>query len=269
MKIKKRRGLTLLTTTFNSQETVEKTLKSVENLVDEIVVVDDGSTDKTIEIVNKYKGKIIGYRSKNLGLQYQKGLKKVKTKWVLILDSDEYLSDDLYKELKTLFLNKKKLEKHDGYFIPFQNHFLGKPVNFGGEDYKMLRLFRKNKVIITPEKTHQKYLLRSKKVGFLTGKIIHYSYRSLWQTYKKFTYYGLEEAKKKFKENEKITLKKLFFYPVHMFYARFIKDKGYKDGLFRIPLDLGFAYMEFLTYFILLCQSVFDRSGRKRVARKG
>ena len=113
----------------------------------------------------------------------------------------------------------------------------------------MLRLFKKNKVIITPEKTHQKYLLKSKKVGYLKGKIIHHSYQSLCQTYKKFTYYAIEEAKKKLKKNEKITLKKLFLYAPNMFYARFIKDRGYKDGLFLIPLDLGFAYMEFLTYW--------------------
>jgi len=41
-------------------------------------------------------------------------------------------------------------------------------------------------------------------------------------------------------------------YPAHMFWARFIKDKGYKDGFFRIPLDLGFACMEFITYFSML-----------------
>ena len=39
---------------------------------------------------------------------------------------------------------------------------------------------------------------------------------------------------------------------MHMFWARFVEDKGYKDGIFRIPLDLGFAYMEFLTYFLML-----------------
>ena len=261
-------NLSLLTATYNSQKTVEKTFESVTGLVKEIIVVDNNSTDETVKIAKKYKAKIIMYKGKNLGRQYQKGLKNVRTKWVLILDSDEYLSDHLYKELKTLFLNKKNLEKYDGYFIPFQNHFLGRPINFGGENYKMLRLFKKNKVIITSEKTHQKYLLKSKKVGYLKGKIIHHSYQSLCQTYKKFTYYAIEEAKKKLKKNEKITLKKLFLYAPHMFYARFIKDRGYKDGLFRIPLDLGFAYMEFLTYFILLCQSVLDRSGRERVAKK-
>jgi len=254
-----KRNLTLLTATYNSEKTIEKTLKSVKDLVYEIIVVDNGSTDKTIDIAKKYQAKIIKYKGKNLGLQYQKGLKNVKTKWVLILDSDEYLSKELFNEIKTLFLNKKNLEKYDGYFIPFQNYFLGRPINFGGENYKMLRLFKKDKVCITAEKTHQKYLLKSKKVGYLKEKIIHHSYRSIWQTYKKFTYYAIEEARKKLKKNEKITLKKLFLYAPHMFYDRFIKDKGYQDGLFRIPLDLGFAYMEFLSYWGVLILKIKNK----------
>ena len=46
-------------------------------------------------------------------------------------------------------------------------------------------------------------------------------------------------------------------YPTHMFWSRFIKDKGYKDGYFRIPLDLGFAYMEFITYITLPFFKIF------------
>mgnify|MGYP001080635392 CR=1 FL=1 len=251
--------LTILTATYNSQKTIEKTLKSTFGLVDEIIVIDNGSTDETIEIVKKYNARLISYKGKNLGLQYRKGLKNVKTAWVLVLDSDEYLSEELFNEIKTLFLNKKNLEKYDGYFIPFQNHFLGKPINFGGENYKMLRLFKKDKVYITAEKTHQKYILKSKKIACLKEKIIHHSYQSLWQTYKKFTYYAIEEARKKLKKNEKITLKKLFLYAPHMFYDRFIKDKGYQDGLFRIPLDLGFAYMEFLSYWGLLILKIKNK----------
>jgi len=245
-------GITLLTATYNNEKTIENTLKSVLGLICEIIIIDNGSIDNTIKIVRNYQAKIIYYKGKNLGKQYQKGLKNVKTNWVLILDSDEYLSNELYNEIKELFLNKKKLEKYDGFFIPFQNHFLGKPINFGGENYSMLRLFKKNKIIVTSEKIHQKYLLKSKKIGYLKGKIIHHSYQSLFQTYKKFTYYAIEEAKIKIKKKEKITFKKLFLYAPHMFYARFFKDCGYKDGLFRIPLDLGFAYMEFLSYWAFL-----------------
>ena len=74
--------------------------------------------------------------------------------------------------------------------------------------------------------------------------------------YKKFTAYAFWEAKDKFKSGERSSLKKLILYPVHMFWARFIKDKGYKDGYFRIPLDLGFAYMEFLTYASLAIKNI-------------
>ena len=70
--------------------------------------------------------------------------------------------------------------------------------------------------------------------------------------YKKFTDYAIRNASEKLKKGEKTSIKKIFIYPVHMFWARFIKDKGYKDGFFRMPLDIGFAYMEFLTYFLLI-----------------
>ena len=45
-------------------------------------------------------------------------------------------------------------------------------------------------------------------------------------------------------------------YPPHMFYARFIKDGGYKDGFSRVPLDLGFAYMELVTYLVLALKNL-------------
>ncbi|MCX7955917.1 MAG: glycosyltransferase family 2 protein [Patescibacteria group bacterium] len=251
--------ISLLTATKNNQKTIEKTLKSAKDVVSEIIIIDNGSTDKTLEIAKRYKAKIIFFKGDNLGRQYQKGLEKAENLWILILDSDEYLSSFLKKEIKDL-IEKNQLDKYDGYLIPFQNYFLNKPINYGGENYQMLRLFKKNKIYITPEKIHQKYILKSKKIKVLKNKIIHHSYQSLCQTYKKFTYYAIEEAKQKIEKGEKSSFKKIFLYPLHMFYARFIKDKGYKDGFFRIPLDLGFAYMEFLTYFLLFINQIFNKN---------
>ena len=77
----------------------------------------------------------------------------------------------------------------------------------------------------------------------------------------KFTDYAKREARQKINKGEKSSIKKIVFYPLHMFWARFIKDKGYKDGIFRIPLDVGFAYMEFLTYVLIL----FYRHGKTRI----
>ena len=76
--------------------------------------------------------------------------------------------------------------------------------------------------------------------------------------YCKFTRYALNDAKQKSIKGEKTSLKKIIMYPMHMFWSRFIEDKGYKDGLFRIPLDLGFAYMEFVTYLFIPFFNIFE-----------
>lgn len=256
--------LSLLIITKNAQVLIEKTLESVKGLVDEIIVVDDYSGDKTVEIAKKYGAKVFLHHGEDLGKQKRYGLKKVTGEWVLMLDSDETVSKELYKEIAKLL--NGHMAKRNGYMIPFQNHFLGRPVNYGGEDYKMLRLLRKEAVLIKPSLVHEKFELKSGKAGELKGKIYHYSYRTLTQMFSKFTDYALREARQKARKGEKTSLRKIFLYPLHMFWARFIKDKGYKDELFRIPLDLGFAYMEFLTYLFLLIQELRQR-GKGREAK--
>jgi len=239
--------------TKNGQELIEKSLTSVIGLVDEIVIVDNYSSDRTVTIAKKFGAKIYFYKEEDLGKQRRFGLGKVSNDWVLVLDADEIVSKELKKEIKKVMSYELgvRREKIDGYYIPFQNHFLGRRLRYGGEDYKMLRLFKKDRAKIHPSTVHEKFELKQGRAGYLKKKIYHYSYRSLWQMFRKFSDYAIREAKQKSKNGEKSSFKKIFLYPPHLFWARFIKDKGYKDGLFRIPLDLGFAYMEFLTYSTL------------------
>ncbi len=237
--------------TKNAQEVIEEALKSVENLVNEIVIIDNYSVDKTVKIAKKYQAKIFFNKEKDFGKQKKFAVHQASSKWILVLDSDERVSSQLKQEIKSLF-KTHLVDRFDGFYIPFQNHFLGKPINYGGENYQKIRLFKKNKAVIAKALVHEKFNIKTGKTGKLKGKIYHYSYRSLFQMYKKFTDYGFREAKQKKVKGEKSSLKKIFIYPLHMFWARFIKDKGYKDGFFRVPLDLGFAYMEFLTYFLII-----------------
>jgi glycosyltransferase involved in cell wall biosynthesis len=242
--------LSVMMITKNAEEMLERSLESVSGLADEVVIIDDYSVDKTKEIAKRFGCRYYLHHDVDLGRQRRYGIEKTTCKWVLVLDADETVSYSLYKQIKRV-VNKKN-NTYNGYFIQFQNHYLGRQIQFGGESYKKLWFIRKAYVTINPSLIHETFHLKRGKIGLLKGKIFHYSYRSIIQMYQKFTDYALRQAKQRSKKGEKTNLKKIFLNPAHMFWARFVEDDGYKDGFFRIPLDLGFAYMEFLTYFSML-----------------
>ncbi len=258
-------NLSVLMITKDPDETIGKSITSIHNIAQEIVIIDSSAQKLPID---KYSNKIKIYThdERDLGKKRLYGLKKCRSEWILAIDFDEIVSAPLSLEITQVIRGKNK---YDGYVIPFHNHFLGKRVRHGGENYKMLRLFKKSKVVIKPSLIHEIFTLSNENIGYLKNPIRHFSYRTLSQTFKKFTDYAYREAEVRNRKGEKVTFKKLFFYPIHMFYARFIKDKGYKDGFFRVPLDLGFAYIEFLMYFILLVRPKVHLVGVKGPGRKG
>lgn len=249
-----RNKLSILIITKNNDDVLEVALKSIKPLKAEIIIVDSNSRDNTLKIARKYTSKIYYYPDKNISRKRKFSLSKATGEWILILDADEQVTPKLLLEIKQVL---KSTTKYDSYYIAFNNHLFGKKLKYGGENYKMQRLIKRKFAYITPHLVHEKYLTRSNKIGHLNGQINHFSYRSIFQMYSKFTRYALNDAKQKAQSRKKTSLKKIFIYPVHMFWARFIKDKGYKDGLIRIPLDLGFAYMEFITYLFIPFYKIF------------
>lgn len=239
--------------TRNADELLSRSLSSIQKIADEVIVVDAESTDHTLEILRSYKIAAVRTRSNHLGRNKSKALSLATNELVLSLDSDEILSPSLIREIRQL---KERREIPDGYIIPFHNHFLGKHLRHGGENYKMVRLARRSKVRVKNVSVHESLLLNSANVGYLQSPILHYSYRSILQMLRKFTTYALNDADERFRKSESSSIKKIILYPIHMFWARFIQDEGYKDGIFRIPLDLGFAYMELLTYTALAVKNI-------------
>ena len=243
--------ISLLMITKNSGKLLIKSLESVKGLVGEIVIVDDNSSDKTLTIAKKFNARILKHHDDNLGSQRAYGLAKCKGEWILMLDADEIVSPKLKDEIASSTTKVGTRNDIAGYYVPYQNHFLGRQIYHGGEDYKILRLFKKNSAKISGNLIHEHAEVEGL-VGELKGKIYHYSYRTLVQTFMKFTDYAKREAMKKISAGEKTSLKKIVVYPLHMFWARYIKDQGYKDFSLRFLLDLGFAYMEWLTYVLML-----------------
>ena len=247
------KALSLLMIVKNDEKLLRAALDSVNGLVDQVVIVDNCSINHLSKALKDLRIKVYRKCTTNLGELRQYGLRKVTGEWVLMLDVDERVSKELKQEIldiKRKILNRK-YSGSKGFLIPYKNHFLGRPVRYGGENYKILRLFKKKAVKIEAAHLHEKVELLNGKPGMLKNNILHYSYRSLSQIFSKFTQYGWRQAQDRVNRGERLSTKNLTLYPLHMFWARFIEDNGYKDGLLRIPLDLGFAYMEFLSYFCM------------------
>lgn len=237
--------LSVVMITHNSDELLEQSLRSVEPIADEIIIVDGGSTDRTISIAQSLNATVLKNNDDRLGIRKKMGISHARGPWILILDSDEIVSPLLAEEIRGIKTSRSPI---DVYYIPFQNHYLGKPLRYGGERYAMPRLFKKGKATMSDALVHEQIMFDIGSSTCMHSPIQHYSYRSLVQMYKKFTGYALREARQKRAAGESTSLKKIILYPLHMVWARFIEDRGYKDGLFRLPLDVGFGYMELLTY---------------------
>lgn len=247
--------ITVVIAARNDQDIVEEALKSVYWANEIIVVISFNSYDLTEEISRRFTNKV--FRAANhLGYQRNFGITKSTGNWILVLDTDERVTKALVKEIQERIKNQYKI---CGFLIPYKNHFLGKSVNYGNQKYEKLRLFNKNKGTLENLKTHPEVLVTGQ-VDKLNNFIYHYSFRSITQVLRKFTYYAQVEAPLLNKKGERATIKKLTMYPAHMFWSIFIEDQGYKDGIWGFGLAACFAYYELARYYYLLKVQLMNRT---------
>lgn len=245
--------LSVVMITKNAEEVLTNSLKSITGIWSELIIGDDSSTDETLNIAKSFGAEVVLSIGSNLGDRKQMLINKSKGEWVLVLDSDEQLSSKLKSEIKNVLTIGKT--SYQGYRIPYQNFIFGQPLYYGGEKYSKIRLFKRGTAKINPSVLHEEIEFKGS-AGKLKGVILHNSYRSLDQVINKFTKYASIEAKKKAHLKESVTFKKLFLYGPHMLWARYVKDQGWRDGWGGLVLALLFAYMEGLTYWLLLSRKI-------------
>lgn len=185
----------------NEQRTIEACLAQARKLADELILVDSGSTDRTLEIAEKYCDQVVSHDWGGYSKQKNYAISLCKNDWVLSLDADEVLSDDLIEEIKSLELNLdsqgKTEQKNIGYFLSRKLYIGDHFVRFGGyyPDYQ-LRLFRKDLARFSDSPVHESiefmdresgefYKPKSRssplrsKVQYLKSSLDHYSYKDL------------------------------------------------------------------------------------------
>lgn len=238
--------LSVVICTKNEERMIEDCLNSVE-WVDEIVVIDDFSQDKTREIAKKFKAKVFLHTWRGFSEQKNYGFKKVTGDWILFLDADERVTSELKEEI--LREIEKPGNQFSAYNIPRLNNILGKEMHFDGwyPDYQK-RLVRKEKFIKWQGRLHEQMLVYGQS-GKLASSIYHFTHRGLSWMVEKSIIYTKYEAEEMLKSGHPKVVWWSFFRPMAQeFFYRLIKKSGWRDGIIGWIEAIYQSFNKFLIY---------------------
>jgi glycosyltransferase involved in cell wall biosynthesis len=283
--MKNKQLLSVVLATRNEEENIARCLESVKDFADEIVVVDEYSTDKTRQIAEKLGAEVyvephheIFHITKQIALDHAKG------EWILQMDADEVITPELAKEIKKVIsdekleisLNKQRLfnrhqkliEQRDGpigkktseivgYFIPRRNMFLGKPlIHAGVYPDGVIRLVKNKKAHFSQQSVHEQIQLNGE-VGWLSGDILHYDSPTLKRYLSRLNRYTdlhAEELKSKhIGRSLGSFMVYVFWKPLTVFFNLYFRHLGFLDGVngflwsFFSAMHFPIAYFKYLT----------------------
>ena len=233
--------------TFNEQKNIGRCIESLKDIVDEIVVVDSFSTDKTQEICQKYSVKFVQHAFEGHIEQKNWAITQASYPHILSLDADEAIDSTL----KSSILKIKENWMHDGYSMNRLTNYCGKWIYHCGwyPDTK-LRLWDSRKGKWGGDNPHDKFELfdKNQSIMQLDGDILHYSYYNLEDHYKQVTYFTDILANAQYKKGKKAPLIILIFSPIVKFIKDYIIKKGFLDGKEGFTICRISAYATFLKY---------------------
>lgn len=250
----KKTNLSVVISAYNEEKKIEKCLHSVE-FADEIILIDNSSTDNTVKIASKYTKKIFS-RENNPMLNINKnyGFTKATGDWILSLDADERVS----KELKDEILEKLDDVSVSGYWIPRKNYILGKLMQYTGwyPDYQ-LRLFRRGKGKFAQENVHEMLTVEGEKEQ-LVSAILHENFDSISQLiHKHVAIYAPNEADDLIIKGYVFHWLDVIRFPAKEFMSRFFAREGYKDGLHGLFMSIFMAFYHFMIFAYIWEQKGF------------
>ena len=200
--------------TFNEENRIGKTLDSVSDIADEIIIVDSESTDRTADIAESKGAKVFVEKWKGYGPQKNSVLEKCNGKWILLIDADEVISKKLKEKINQI-INDTSENIPDIYKIKLRNICFGKEIRHGGWGDYVIRLWKRGKVKISDREVHEQYMTDGHKVEKINELIIHYTSQS---------------AEQYMKEHKKAGILKIYFKMLYRFIKMYILQLGFLDG---------------------------------------
>lgn len=220
-------GISAVILSKNEADRIERCIKSVIDMVDEVIVIDSGSTDETVTIALSLGARVevvdwLGFgKTKNLGHKY------ANNDWILSIDSDEWLSEELARKLSDLDLKEGTV-----YSIRRSNIYLGKQIKYSGWSNDWVdRIFHKSEVSWNDNLVHEKLIIpqENQKVR-LSSELMHDSYRSVADHKSKTEKYAKLKAKSWVENGKSPSLMKRWFGASFKAFHSYVIKFGFLDG---------------------------------------
>lgn len=252
-------GISVVVLTKNEQERIKDCLFSVKDWADEIIVVDDESSDETVEIAKQYTDKIFIRKTDIEGRHRNWAYAKAHNEWVLSLDADERVTDDLKKEIGDILAKKTEF---NGFTIPRRN-YIGKHwiKTNGWYPSPQLKLFRKHKFKYEEAAVHPRAFMPDP-CGHLNCDIIHYSYKDIEDFINKLNRQTTLEAAKWKLQSRPMRLGHFLWRSLDRFMRSFIGKGGFKGGFWGFVVAFFAGLYQFLSY--LKYREIIRSEGEKK-----
>jgi glycosyltransferase involved in cell wall biosynthesis len=220
--------LSVITLALNEEHNIGECLETVK-WADEIIVVDSGSTDRTVEIARRYTVKVLTVEWKGYGATKNYALKQTTGDWILWLDADERVPSALATEIQEVLRNGSP--SYDGYSIARRAYFLGRWIKHcGWYPGRVTRLFRKEKSSFTESNVHEQIIVDGK-IGALSNDLLHFTDPDLHHYFQKFNRYTTLAAQDLLNAGKKFFLYDLLIRPPFLFFKMYVLRAGFLDGM--------------------------------------
>ncbi len=232
MEIPEKNKISAIINTYNEECNIKYALESIKNWVDEIILVDMHSTDKTVEIAKKYKAKVYYHKKLQFVEPARKfALSKTTHNWILRLDADEIVTKELSNKLKEIVLE----DKIDVVYIPSITYMSGVIIKHTGWGWDMHpRFFRKKYMHFTHQIHKAEKTDTNARVLYLRDKknnsVIHFNYINFEQFIDKLNRYTNVEAEQLYNDKQMVNPLFIIIIPIKEFLLRYIYKLGILDG---------------------------------------
>lgn len=230
--------------TFNEERNIARAIESL-RCCDEIVVVDSGSVDRTVELAEKHGARVVEEPWRGYAAQKNFAIEQATHDWILSLDADESLSEDLDGEILQL---KKAGPAADAYTMPRLAQYLGRWIlHSGWYPDRKVRLFRRGTAKWFGEFVHESVHVQGR-VGHLKGNLLHFTCSSLSEHLKTMDAYTTLAAQQMVSQGRVVGLPRILFDPLWTFVETYLLKRGFLDGFEGVAIAYMAALYNFMKY---------------------